>query len=67
LPTILRGTDSLHSFRKSGHHTHRPLQPNPIRTPIAEQFIKASFMEDLAIFHLLDTEVLFRQITLATA
>jgi chemotaxis signal transduction protein len=34
---------------------------------IAAQWIKGSFAEDADVFHLLDHEVLFRQITLATA
>jgi chemotaxis-related protein WspD len=34
---------------------------------IAAQWIRGSFAEDADVFHLLDHEVLFRQITLATA
>jgi len=47
---------------RTGHREYAQLP-----TPIAEQWVKASFMEDLHFFHLLDTEILFRQITLATA
>jgi chemotaxis-related protein WspD len=36
-------------------------------TPIAEQWVQGSLMDEFVIFHLLDSEILFRQITLATA
>jgi chemotaxis-related protein WspD len=46
-------------------YTHLPA---PIaELPIAEQWIRGSVVEESGIFHLLDHEVLFRQITLATA
>lgn len=35
--------------------------------PIAAEWLRTSFTDDDGEFHLLDTEVLFRQITLATA
>jgi len=47
---------------RSGHREYLQLQ-----TPIAEQWVQGSLMDELVVFHLLDAEVLFRQITLATA
>jgi chemotaxis signal transduction protein len=39
----------------------------PIGLPIASQWVKTSVIEDSGTFYLLDAEVLFRQIALATA
>jgi chemotaxis-related protein WspD len=38
-----------------------------LNPPIAKQWLKSSYSDDLGSYHLLDAEVLFRQITLATA
>jgi chemotaxis-related protein WspD len=35
--------------------------------PIAGHWVQGSFADDVGVYHLLDAEVLFRQITLATA
>ncbi len=42
-------------------------EPITCDLPVSEQWISGSFQDDAGIFHLLDHEVLFRQITLATA
>ena len=41
-------------------------EPAELPAPLA-QWLQGSFTDDLGIFHLLDPEILFRQITLATA
>ena len=41
--------------------------PSDVPPPIAAQWVQGSFADDSGVFHLLDPEVLFRQITLATA
>jgi len=41
--------------------------PCSLAPPLPEQWLKGSFADDSGDFHLLDSEVLFRQITLATA
>jgi chemotaxis signal transduction protein len=40
---------------------------NPDNLPVAAQWLQGTFTDDDGEFHLLDPEVLFRQITLATA
>ncbi len=40
---------------------------SPEELPVAAQWLQSSFVDDDGEFHLLDAEVLFRQITLATA
>jgi chemotaxis-related protein WspD len=42
-------------------------EPGPPTGPLAAQWLAGSFEDDAGAFHLLDPEVLFRQITLATA
>ena len=41
--------------------------PADIAAPIAAQWLQGRFQDEAGVFHLLDPEVLFRQITLATA
>jgi len=41
--------------------------PDPTSAPIAAQWLRGTFNDDTGPFHLLDQEILFRQITLATA
>ncbi len=41
--------------------------PSDVPPPIAGQWVQGSFADDSGVFHLLDPEILFRQITLATA
>jgi chemotaxis-related protein WspD len=42
-------------------------EPAHIDAPIAAQWLQGSYPDDAGHFHLLDPEILFRQITLATA
>ena len=42
-------------------------RPSDTTAPIAAQWLQGSFEDEAGAFHLLDPEVLFRQITLATA
>ena len=42
-------------------------EPGPATGPLAAQWLKGSYEDETGAFHLLDPEVLFRQITLATA
>ena len=42
-------------------------EPGPAAGPLAAQWPKGSYQDETGAFHLLDPEVLFRQITLATA
>ena len=41
--------------------------PMMVQTPVAAHWIKGSYADEAGMFHLLDHDVLFRQITLATA
>lgn len=45
----------------------RDSEPGPAAGPLAAHWLKGSYEDDSGAFHLLDPEVLFRQITLATA
>jgi len=45
----------------------RPGDPGPATGPLAAQWLEGSYEDQAGAFHLLDPDVLFRQITLATA
>ena len=53
--------DAVHGVRLADS------KPVECELPLARQWISGSFEDDDGIYHLLDHEVLFRQITLATA
>jgi hypothetical protein len=42
-------------------------EPLDVAAPVGSEWIQGSFEDDAGVFHLLDAEVLFRQIALATA